>query len=124
MPPICPEYGKEEWESVGRILLKGWLDHQIFPITISPAFCITLVHGESALTPNVLIESCLKYLSAVERDIVQRGLNETGVQHQSTTEDDTDILLDILSSSGCLSIPDASEMKPTFLQLAHKQLVQ
>ncbi|MGH0186288.1 UNVERIFIED_CONTAM: hypothetical protein FKN15_038736 [Acipenser sinensis] len=43
VPALYPEYGKEEWEAVGRILLKGYLDQSYFPIQLSLAFAVGLV---------------------------------------------------------------------------------
>lgn len=62
VPALQPEYGKEEWEAVGRILLKGYKDHGFFPVKLSLAFVVCLLHGECEVTPDMLIESFLRYV--------------------------------------------------------------
>ncbi|KAI0220948.1 hypothetical protein LSAT2_027601 [Lamellibrachia satsuma] len=41
VPPIFPDYGRDEWEDVGRILLKGYLDTGGYPLryVIDKALC-------------------------------------------------------------------------------------
>lgn len=62
VPALQPEYGKEEWEAVGRILLKGYQDHGFFPVKLSLAFAVCLLHGENKVTPGMLIESFMRYV--------------------------------------------------------------
>ena len=31
IPSLIPEYGREEWAAVGRIVVKGYIDHGFFP---------------------------------------------------------------------------------------------
>ncbi|KAK2905448.1 hypothetical protein Q8A67_007247 [Cirrhinus molitorella] len=56
------EYGKEEWEAVGRILLKGYQDHGFFPVKLSLAFVACLIHEENKVTPEMLTESFLSFI--------------------------------------------------------------
>ena len=39
---MCPDYDKEEWKSVGRILLKGFKDTGVYPVDLSMAFSVAL----------------------------------------------------------------------------------
>ncbi|MGH0129852.1 UNVERIFIED_CONTAM: hypothetical protein FKN15_039996 [Acipenser sinensis] len=118
VPALYPEYGKEEWEAVGRILLKGYLDQSYFPIQLSLAFAVGLVYGESEITPGILMASFLRYIAPFEKDIITSTLDG------SIGADDQDELLDILSRMGCHTVPSHDSMKGTILQVAHKQLIQ
>lgn len=118
VPALYPEYGKEEWEAVGRILLKGYLDQSYFPIQLSLAFAVGLVYGESEITPGILMASFLRYIAPFEKDIITSALDG------SIGADDQDELLDILSRMGCHTVPSHDSMKCTILQVAHKQLIQ
>ncbi|MGH0135161.1 UNVERIFIED_CONTAM: hypothetical protein FKN15_001101 [Acipenser sinensis] len=118
VPALYPEYGKEEWEAVGRILLKGYLDQSYFPIQLSLAFAVGLVYGESEITPRILMVSFLRYIAPFEKDIITSALDG------SIGADDQDELLDILSRMGCHTVPSHDSMKGTILQVAHKQLMQ
>ncbi|MGH0170085.1 UNVERIFIED_CONTAM: hypothetical protein FKN15_070349 [Acipenser sinensis] len=118
VPALYPEYGKAEWEAVGRILLKGYLDQSYFPIQLSLAFAVGLVYGESEITPGILMASFLRYIAPFEKDIITSALDG------SIGADDQDELLDILSRMGCHTVPSHDSMKGTILQVAHKQLIQ
>lgn len=60
VPALQPEYGREEWEAIGRILLKAYKDHGFFPIKLSLAFTVCLIHGENQVSTEMLIESFLR----------------------------------------------------------------
>ncbi|XP_055957634.1 uncharacterized protein LOC130013114, partial [Patella vulgata] len=53
VPILVNEYSQEEWGAIGRILLKGFIDHKYFPINLAPAFSIALILGEEHLTPSI-----------------------------------------------------------------------
>lgn len=60
VPSLRPYRGKMEWEAVGRILLKGYRDLLFFPTSLALPFAVCLVHGEEALTPDMLIKPFLR----------------------------------------------------------------
>lgn len=60
VPVLQPDYGKAEWEAVGRILLKGYQDHGYFPTQLAPPFTVCLIHGEEKVTPEMLMKSFLR----------------------------------------------------------------
>ena len=35
VPALFPDYGQGEWQSVGRILLKGYQESSIYPLELS-----------------------------------------------------------------------------------------
>lgn len=118
VPALSPEFGLAEWSAVGRILAKGYKDHRLFPIRLSSTFMIALVHGEHAVSPQMLIDSYKAYLSQLDAEVIDRAiLNEMGA-------DDQDELVDILSRADCRSIPDAENMTERIRNAAHKELVQ
>ena len=57
VPTIHPDFGLEEWSAVGRIIAKGFKDVRVFPTRLSPACVIALVHGERAVTPDLLMDT-------------------------------------------------------------------
>ncbi|KAK9977282.1 hypothetical protein ABG768_019103 [Culter alburnus] len=116
VPALQPEYGKEEWEAVGRILLKGYQDHGFFPVKLSLAFAVCLLHGENKVTPGMLTESFMRFVTPFEKDIISSVLEGR--------EYDRDGLLDMLSRMGGHAVPDGDAVKDTIIQTAHKQLIQ
>ncbi|KAK7157036.1 hypothetical protein R3I94_006940 [Phoxinus phoxinus] len=107
VPALKPEYGKEEWEAVGRILLKGYQDHGFFPVKLSLAFVVCLLHGENKVTPDMLIESFVRFVTPFERDIISSVLEGK--------EYDRDDLLDMLSRMGGHAVPDGDAIKDTII---------
>lgn len=119
VPSIFPEYGQDEWQAVGRILLKGYTDCGIYPLQLSQAFSVAVIHGELNVSSDMLVESFRMYLSETDRKVVDKALSG-----QVLDEDDQDDFLDLLSHVDCKSIPKAEEMRHTVLRMAHKELIQ
>ncbi|XP_059191657.1 uncharacterized protein LOC131973627 [Centropristis striata] len=116
VPALQPEYGREEWEAIGRILMKGYKDHGFFPIKLSLAFTVCLIHGENKVTEEMLFESFLRFVTPFEKDIVNAVL-----EGRPYSEDD---LLDMLSRMGGHTAPDGDTVKDSIVHTAHKQLIQ
>ncbi len=57
VPALFLDYGKDEWEAVGKILLKGYLDTGVYPLQLSFTFSVALINGESAVSSDILIKS-------------------------------------------------------------------
>ena len=58
-----------EWEAMGMILMKGYLDFGYCPIFISYCFIHYCLYGE--VEENELIDRFLKYLTADEYQIIE-----------------------------------------------------
>ncbi|KAL3890224.1 hypothetical protein ACJMK2_002515 [Sinanodonta woodiana] len=116
IPVLSQDYGQEEWEAVGRILIKGYKEHKYYPISLAPAFFIAVVHGENSVTPQLLKDSFLLYISQSEKDVIEAV--ERG------TQDDQNELLFLLDRFQCHKIPEQSDMASIIVQIAHKVLIQ
>lgn len=116
IPVLSNELGDTEWEAVGRILLKGYIDLKYFPVRIAPAFFITVCHGENVLTAEILKNSFLSFLSKSEKDILGNALS--GIE---CIQDD---LIEILDRFECHCLPDQDNLLPLVLQIAHRVLIQ
>ncbi|XP_063953310.1 uncharacterized protein LOC135153622 [Lytechinus pictus] len=118
VPGLCPELGPEEWKAVGRILVKGFIDHKIFPLRMAPAFVIGMLFGEDAVLPDTLMESFKLYLNDGDRACVQSALSG------NTTEEEHEALVDLLDREGGHTIPKEGESLALMFQLAHKVIIQ
>ncbi|KAG5277753.1 hypothetical protein AALO_G00091000 [Alosa alosa] len=116
IPTLLPDRGKAEWEAAGRILLKGYRDVGYFPTRLPLAFAVCLVHGEEALTPEMLIKSFLRFTGTAERDILCAALEG------STYE--IDGLLDVLHRMCVRTLPDGGNIEDVVVRIAHAQLIQ
>ncbi|MGH0161452.1 UNVERIFIED_CONTAM: hypothetical protein FKN15_063726 [Acipenser sinensis] len=117
VPALCPEYGLEEWQAVGRILVKGFSDHKVFPLKLAPAFFIALMFGEEAVLPEELLDSFFLYLSDSDRQVLQLAMSG------QLSDDDKEVFEDILDQEGCHSILQMEQVRLVVLQMAHKFLI-
>nr|XP_054594315.1 uncharacterized protein LOC129161848 [Nothobranchius furzeri] len=118
VPLLTPKWQEEEWKSVGRILVKGFQDHGYFPCRLAPAFTVALVFGEHSVSPDLLFESLLSYISPEERDLVNKALLD------DLLGDEHDELIDLLDRMGAKSIPTRENLKAELLNVAHKLIIQ
>ena len=119
VPVLYTDYSGEHWEAVGRILLKGYQDHTVFPLQLASAFIMALILGEEAVDDKTLLESYNHYLSETERDILHKA------QSQEMTEDDKEEIIDFLSENGERSIPKSrADVKNLVKNIAHKKIIQ
>lgn len=77
VPALNPQWQVEEWKSVVRILVKGLLDHNIFPLNFAPAYVTALLFGEHYISEKTLLDSFLLYLTKSERDLAKVHCNTT-----------------------------------------------
>lgn len=118
VPAICPQYGLEEWKAIARVLAKGMIDAKVFPLQIAKAFIMAVFFGEESVPPEDLMSSFLLYLSEYERKAVESLLKGTG------TEEEKDIVIDILDREGSHQLPENDGYRPILLQTAHKCIIQ
>ncbi|KAJ8047184.1 hypothetical protein HOLleu_06115 [Holothuria leucospilota] len=73
VPIIRHDFGKEKWEIIGRILLKGWNDTGYFPIMFAPVFMEQCVYGDEH--DGDILESFMMYVSDYERETFKCALD-------------------------------------------------
>uniref|UniRef100_A0A8W8MHV8 HECT domain-containing protein n=1 Tax=Magallana gigas TaxID=29159 RepID=A0A8W8MHV8_MAGGI len=118
VPALNPQWQVEEWKSVGRILVKGLLDHNIFPLNFAPAYVTALLFGEHSISEKTLLDSFLLYLSKSERDLAKVAIE------RKLSADENEDFLDMLDRLGSKTIPTFENMQEELLKMAHKELIQ
>lgn len=118
VPMLSARRREEEWKSVGRILVKGFLDHGYYPCQLAQAFTLALILGEKYVTSDLLFDSFLCYLSNEEMDLVRKALQE-----DLDDEEEAD-LIDFLDCMGSTTIPTKDNLKSTLLSIGHKLIIQ
>lgn len=106
VPFLRNDMGWKEWEAVGRILAKGFLDHNFFSVYLCKAFTLGCLIGPDNVSDNTLILSFIEYISADDRECLKKALSDM----DSMTDVESDDLLDILSSTAVAPFP---ERKPS-----------
>ncbi|XP_035984919.1 uncharacterized protein LOC110367624 [Fundulus heteroclitus] len=118
VPSLPNKWQKEEWKSIGRVLLKGFTDHGYFPCRFAPAFSVALIFGESEVSDEMLLESLLLFICQSDRDLVT-----TALRPDSLIED-RDELIDLLDRLNVTTLPTEDNLKAILVSAAHKHLIQ
>ena len=61
-----------EWSSIAKIMVKGFMDAKYFPLQLCKAFVIYVLFGE--INNNCFIKSFLNYVTPKESKIVEAAL--------------------------------------------------
>ncbi|XP_057316245.1 uncharacterized protein LOC130657280 [Hydractinia symbiolongicarpus] len=107
-----------EWEAIGKILVKGFIDTGYFPIVISRSFMHYCLYGE-VNNPDDLIDGFLRYLSQMERTVVQEALASKKSDIFTSEE-----FMDILDQFKCRTLVTSSNVNEVVIELARQELYQ
>ncbi|XP_042072313.1 uncharacterized protein LOC102292789 isoform X2 [Haplochromis burtoni] len=118
VPRLRPDFCETEWQAVGQIWVKGFLDHGVFPVRLSKAFILACIHGIDSVSIDILMTSFLNYVAPVERSAVENALQ--GTMGESDEED----LLDLFTRMGSHSLPPKNNMQLAIERMAHKAILQ
>lgn len=118
VPRLRADYSEKKWEALGRVWLKGYLDHKIIPVRLSPAFVLACCQGLSSVDEELLIMSFARFLSENERASLEKALQGN---IDETVEED---LLDVFSRMGSHCMPSKDNLRAAILTMAHKALLQ
>ena len=117
VPYIRHDFNRTKWESVGRILVKGYIDCHYFPLKMSRSFLAACRFGEGSVTNIMLIDSFKNYVSKSEANIIDKCLRQDIVL-------DDDELLEFLSTFDCKRLVTNSNLTEIITELAHKEIIQ
>ncbi|CAC5416693.1 unnamed protein product [Mytilus coruscus] len=76
VPALNSRWQADEWMSIGRIMAKGYQDHQIFPLQLSKVTTIVIAFGEETVTSADSFNSFLHFVSQTDRDLIQAALKD------------------------------------------------
>lgn len=118
VPRLRPDFCETEWQAVGRIWVKGLLDHGVIPVRLSKAFILACIHGIDSVDIDTLMTSFLNYLPPVERSAVEKALQST------MEESDEEDLLDLFTRMGSHFLPPKNNIEAAIETMAHKAILQ
>lgn len=119
VPALNSKWQGEEWQAIGRIFAKGFVDHNVLPIQMSPVTTIVVSFGEASVTDQILNEAFLNYVSKTERDTLSIALTK-----DSFDEEILDDLIDLLDRFSCKQRPTKENLQILLNNIAHKELIQ
>lgn len=114
VPTTRHDMQEEEWRSVARILLKGWLDYGYFPVNLAPTFVEECLYGKP-LTNT--LEVFFNYLPQSESVTLKKACED----FESVEQDQ---LLDVLDSHHGRVLPTNENIKAVCYEIAGKELIQ
>ena len=119
VPSIRHELFEDEWLSIGKILLKGFLDCQYLPLFISQAFLTFCFFG--SVEDTMLIESFKNYLCRDEQEVVE-NLVKCGIENQAIEPDED--TMNFLDNFKCNTLPNSGNVESIVAELARQELLQ
>lgn len=93
IPTIRHGYHAEEWDAIALFLLRGFIECNYFPVSLSRVFIKVVLHGEVSVTEDELMTELLRFLSIDEADTIRECLS-------GNVACDSEEIMDILSSFG------------------------
>lgn len=118
VPVIRHDFQKQQWKAIARIMLYGYCREGIFPLSISPVFIASCIHGEDSISDEMLLEAFKMYVSEDEREVI------SGCLEDSAKVIDNSELLEALSSYKCYRVPAQENFPDIVTQLAHQEIIQ
>lgn len=119
VPTLREDFKEKEWQAIGHILVKGYVQANYLPVKLSRAFLTEVLFGPEYVDKELLIESFLNYLSNDEKDLVSAALKG------EMNEGQKDEWFDFLDTWHCKSAPTDHEGIHLLIHgLAYKELSQ
>ena len=120
VPCIRHDFSLQDWQSAGRILIKGYKDLSCFPLSLSKSFVIVAFFGEHVLSREELMEDFFRYILFADATVLKKVINQ-----ESLTEEDRNDVIDILSTLlSRRTFHTNVELKSLLTEIAHKEVVQ
>jgi len=94
VPFVGHDHFVEEWEAVGRILVKGFVSVSYFPTFLSKALFMLLSRWQPS-SDSMFVDSFTKYLSPVEEEFIE------DIIRKNQLPDDEDEFTDFLERFKC-----------------------
>lgn len=115
IPTIRHDMSRPNWKAVARIIVYA-LRVDYFPLCLSKAFLLSVLFGEDLVSESTLLDSFKNYVSLEEKQTIIDSLVEYS--------DESEEILDLLSSYNCKSRLTTTNFPQLISELAHQELIQ
>lgn len=115
VPVLRHDMTDVQWKSVASVIRMGFYQEKVFPIKLAPSFMQQAIFG--ACTESDLIDSFLKYVSAMDRSVIESALKDFETV-------DKDEIYDALEQYDVKKAINAENIERIVREVAHKELVQ
>lgn len=113
--PMTPHFTPEDYVSIGRIITHQFVQCSAFPVRISRASITQALVGD--VSPEMLILSFLKLLPPREREILEKGLDDSPCFSQ-------DEIMEILEDYNINTLPTPANLHSLITQIGRIELAQ
>lgn len=117
VPFVRHDHFVEEWEAIGRILVKGYVTLSYYPAFLSKAFICYCLFGNQ-VPDGLLLDSFKKYLSSEEEELVE------SVLENHCLPDDREEFDDFLERFNCRTLVKSENLLQVLLEIAKQELIQ
>ncbi|KXJ05680.1 hypothetical protein AC249_AIPGENE10406 [Exaiptasia diaphana] len=119
---LSNDFQNPEWQSVGRILAKGYEQVKFYPHSLCKAVIAATLFGEDAISNGMLLSSFKAFVSPDERQLIASALCEALPSEGDQYEE----WLDFLDRYSCKRIPKPNkvDVETVLLGAAHRELLQ
>ncbi|XP_041938181.1 uncharacterized protein LOC121699809 [Alosa sapidissima] len=114
VPFLRHDFGRQPWESIGRIIVLGWRKEKYLPIKMAP---IVLEQAALGCVKSGLVDIFLRYVTESERMV----LDSCRSDFESVDQEE---LLEIMDLHSCRRVPTADNIEQLLEELAHQKLIQ
>lgn len=115
VPGLRIGYQRQQWEAIGRVLLKGYMSCKYFPLNLSKTFFVYCLFGEEQISNEMLMGSFKNFISDSEKDLIEKAYNG---------EVESDEFLEFLADFDCKKVVHLNNLNQVLLELAHKEIIQ
>ena len=119
VPYVRHDHFISEWQSIGRILVKGYKMLSYFPRFLSKAFIAYCFFGDAVPDPLVL-NSFKSYLSVDEEKLVENCLANNDDPHELQSDE----VVDFLECFNCRTVLNKDNCQKVITELAKQELIQ
>jgi hypothetical protein len=115
VPVIRHDMTEAHWRAVAIVIRLGFLQENVFPIRMAPAFMQQAIFGVS--NGSDLIESFLRFVPAMDKNTLENALEN----FQSVDKED---ILDVMDQYEAKKMVSADNVEQVIREIAHKELIQ
>ncbi|XP_078333019.1 uncharacterized protein LOC111100619 isoform X2 [Crassostrea virginica] len=115
VPVLRHDMTEIQWKSVAFVIRMGFIQEKVYPIKLVPSFMQQAIFG--ACIESDLIHSFLKFVSVMNRNVLERALKDFEAV-------DKDELFDALEQYDVKQAFNSENIKRILREVAHKELVQ
>ena len=118
VPFVRHDMFEKEWENIGKIIVKGYIDTGFFPVILSQAFVLYCLFG--SVEKPAMLSSFSLYLSFDERELVKNVLQPNIEEEFLSSEE----FLDFLDRFKCRSKVTKENVEEIIYEIARQELLQ